>query len=203
MTKILKGFSAKVLLLFFTVFLGISLSGCKDEEVAPMVLPQFNQYFPGSTIYEADKRFLWIQTNVDGISSSLADLMFKQDCGQALTAIQQKSFGLIKNLPTALTIAGKQVLIIGFKNFWVVWVVRNGIDTQGNPYNYQVLNYEQFSNWLIQVLGAVPTPDQINVVTLDNIQSTPKGQPVISPSLAQVRQQEGQVPLQTNPTFAE
>jgi hypothetical protein len=95
------------------------------------------------------------------------------------------------------------VLIVGFKNFWVVWVVRNGIDTQGTPYNYQVLNYEQFSNWFIQVLGVVPTPDQIKVITLDNVQATPKGQPLLAPTLAQVRQQEGQLPPQNNPTFAE
>src|SRR5581483_6209461 len=125
---------------FFLMFLGIvvslTLTGCKDEEVAPMVLPQFNNYFPDTTLYQVDKRFLWVQTHIDGISANAADLMFKQDCGQALTAIQQqseqKTFGLIKinNLPTALAIAGKQVLIVGFNQYWVVWVVRNGVDIQ-------------------------------------------------------------------------
>ncbi len=192
-----------VILLLFATLLSLTLAGCKDAEVAPMVLPQFNQYFPATTLFQVDKRFLWVQTNIDGISAAAAELMFKQDCGQALPAIQQKSFGLIKNLSTALSIAGKQVLIVGFKNYWVVWVVRNGIDTQGLPYNYQVLNYQQFSSWLIQVMGAVPTPDQIKVVTLENVQATPKGQPVIAPTLAQVRQQVAQQPQVNNPTFAE
>jgi hypothetical protein len=180
--------------LLATAFLGFSLSGCKDEEVAPKVLPQFNDYFPDTTMYEVDKRFLWIQTHIDGISGSAADLMFKQDCAQSIPAIQKNSFGLIKNIPIALTFAGKQALIIGFNHFWVVWLVRNGVDSQGIPVNYQVMNYQQFNNWLTQVLGFMPTPDQIKVVSLQNVQQTPKGQVLQAPTLAQVRLQKNQQP---------
>lgn len=185
---------SSLILILLTALLGLSLSGCKDEEVAPMVLPTFNDYFPDSTLYHVDKRFLWVQTHIDGISASAAELMFRQDCGQALTAIQKKSFQIIKNLPTALTIAGKQVLIVGFNHFWVVWVVRNGVDAQGIPVNYVVLNYQQFNAWLTQVLGAMPTPDQIKVVSLPLLQQTPKGQLVQPPTLAQVRQQKTPLP---------
>jgi hypothetical protein len=190
-------------ILLFTIFLGLSLSGCNDVEEANNILPQFNNYFPNTTLYDVDKRILWIQTQIDGISASAAELMFQQDCQQSIPAIYKSSYGISKSIPVALSFDGKKVLIIGFKNFWVVWLVRNGVNAQGIPVNYQVLDYQQFGAWLTQALGAIPTPDQIKVVTLQNAQLTPKGQLLNAPTLAQVRQQEGQVPLQNNPTFAE
>jgi hypothetical protein len=186
--------SFRIVILLVTTFLGFSLSGCKDEEVAPKVLPQFNQYFPGTMMFDVDKRFLWIQTHIDGISASAADLMFKQDCAQSIPAIQKASFGLIKKIPLALSVAGKQALIVGFNHFWVVWVVRNGVDYQGIPVHYQVMNGQQFRSWLNTVLGFVPTPDQIKVVSLELVQQTPKGQPLQAPTLAQIRQQKNQQP---------
>ena len=191
----------RIIAFLIAAFLGFSLSGCKDEEVAPKVLPQFNEYFPDTTMYDVDKRFLWIQTHIDGISASAADLMFKQDCAQSIPAIQKSSFGLTKSIPLALSIAGKQVLIVGFNHFWVVWVVRNGVDSQGVPANYQVLNYQQFSSWLTQVLGSMPTPDQIKVISLQNVEQTPKGQPLQTPTLAQVRQQKNQQPQEDSQSF--
>lgn len=192
--------SALTLILFSTL-LGLFLSGCKDEEVAPMVLPQFNSYFPDTTLYQVDRRFLWVQTHIDGISASTVDMMFKMDCTQALQALQQKSFGFLNNLPSALTIAGKQVLIVGFNHFWVVWVVRNGVDQQGIPANYSILTYPQFNSWLTQVIGVMPTPDQIKVVSLPLLQQTPKGQVVQAPTLAQVRQQKIARPQDINPSL--
>lgn len=188
-------------------FLGLSLSGCKDEEVAPMVLPQFCNYFPDTTLYQVDKRFLWVQTHIDGISPAAADLMFKQDCGQALAAVQQqsqeKSFNLIKinSLVTALSIAGKSVLVVGFNRYWVVWIVRNGVDVQGIPVNYAILDYQHFNAWLTQVLGAMPTADQIKVVSLVLLQQTPRGQVVQAPTLAQVRLQKTPVPQDDSQTL--
>lgn len=182
------------ILLLFAALSSLTLAGCKDEEVAPNVLPTFNEYFPDTTMYHVDKRFLWIQTHIDGISLSAADMIFKQDCTQATQAIQNKSFKLIKNIQLGLSIAGKQVLIVGFNHFWVVWIVRNGVDYQGIPVNYQVMNYQQFSSWLTKVLGFMPTPDQIKVVTLENVQQTPKGQPLQAPTLAQLQQQKSQLP---------
>lgn len=185
---------SSLILILLTALLGLFLNGCKDEEVAPKVLPGFNQYLPDTTLFQVDKRFLWIQTHLDGISASMADLMFRQDCAQSIPSIQQSSFNLIKNIPLALTIAGKQVLIVGFNHFWVVWVVRNGVDSQGIPVNYQILNGQQFRSWLTQVLGFVPTPDQIKVVSLDLVQQTPRGQLVQAPTLAEVRKQQGLQP---------
>jgi len=178
--------------LLLATILSLTLTSCKDEEVAPNVLPTFNEFFPDTTMYDVDKRFLWIQTHIDGISLSAADMIFKQDFAQATQAIQKKSFGITKSVPLALSIAGKQALIVGFNHFWVVWVVRNGVDPQGIPVNYQVLNYQQFSSWLTQVLGAMPTPDQIKVVSLEIVQQTPKGQPLQAPTLSQIRQQKKQ-----------
>lgn len=197
----------RIFALFGFALLSLTLTGCKDEEVAPMVLPQFNNYFPNSTLYQVDKRFLWVQTRIDGISASAADLMFKQDCGQALAAVQQqsaqKSFNLIKinSLVTALSIAGKQVLIVGFDHYWVVWVVRNGVDAQGIPINYSVLDYQQFNAWLTQVLGSMPTPEQIKVVSLPLLEHTPRGQIVQPPTLAQIRERKAELPKQDDPTL--
>lgn len=186
---------------FALALFGLFFGGCKDEEVAPKVLPTFNSYFPNTTLYNVDKRFLWIQTRIDGVSASAADLMFKQDCAQAIPSVHQNSFGLIKNIPTALTIAGKQVLIVGFNHFWVVWVVRNGVDQQGIPVNYSVLNYDQFSAWLTQVMGSIPTPDQIKVVSMPLLEHTPKGQLVQAPTLAQIRQAKAQQPQTDDQSF--
>ena len=179
-------------LVFFVLLFGFSLviSGCKDEEVAPMILPQFCQYFPETMIFAIDKRILWIQTNIDGISSDAADLMFKQDCEQSNTALIKKSFGLIKNVKGGLIAAGKQVLIIGFKHFWVVWSVRDGVDYQGIPVNYRVMDDQTFHDWLTRSLGVFPTPDQIQVINLQEIQNTPKGQPEQLQTLAQIQQQK-------------
>jgi hypothetical protein len=58
------------ILLLFAALSSLTLAGCKDEEVAPNVLPTFNEYFPDTTMYHVDKRFLWIQTHIDGISLS-------------------------------------------------------------------------------------------------------------------------------------
>jgi hypothetical protein len=188
-------------ILLFTIFSGLSLSGCNDVEEANNVLPQFNNYFPNTTLYDVDKRFLWIQTRIDGIGASAAELMFQQDCQQSIPAIYKSSYGISKSIPVALTFDGKKVLIIGFKNFWVVWLVRNGVNAQGIPVNYQVLDYQQFSAWLTQVLGVIPTPDQIKVVTLQNAQLTPKGQLIQAPTLAQVRQQNALQPQDNSQTF--
>ncbi|HXL72143.1 MAG TPA: hypothetical protein VN963_00835 [bacterium] len=176
--------------LLFVTLSGLTLTGCKDEKVAPWVLPPFCDHFPDTTIYDFDKRILWIQTQVDGISSSTAETMFKEGCVQA-----ENIKGIIKvKINSELTIAGKQVLIIGFNHYWVVWSVRNGVDYQGVPLNYQVMDYQTFHNWFTQKLGYMPTPDQIRVITLQNVQETPKGQPMQLQTLAEIQQQKSQQP---------
>ncbi len=184
------------ILFLFAALLSLTLTGCKDEDVAPNVLPLFSNYFPDTTIYDFDKRFLWIQTHIDGISSSAADLMFKQDCDQANSAIKKKSLGILKNIHAGLIIAQKKVLIVGFNRFWVVWPVRNGVDYQGIPLNYQIMDYQMFRDWFTRSLGFFPTPNQIRVITLRDVQTTPKGQPMQLQTLAEIQQQKGQQPKQ-------
>ncbi len=181
-----------VAFLLIATLSSLTLLGCKDEDVAPQVLPTFSDYFPDTTIYDFDKRILWIQTHIDGISSSAADLMFKQDCAQAIPAIKKGSFGILKTIPEGLNFARKQVLIVGFNRFWIVWSVRNGVDYQGIPLNYKVMDYQMFHDWLIHSLGFMPTPDQIRVITMQEIQETPKGQPIQLKTLAEMQQQKSQ-----------
>ncbi len=188
------------ILLLFVALSSLTLIGCNDEAIAPYALPQFCDYFPDTTIYDFDKRILWIQTRVDGISSACADLMFKQDCVNANQAIQKSPLGILKkniNIQEALKNIPfdkdkKEVLIVGFNRFWVVWPVRNSVDYQGTPVNYQVMDYQMFHDWLTQYLGYMPTPDQIRVITLQNVQNTPKGQPMQLQTLAEIQQQKKQ-----------
>jgi hypothetical protein len=174
--------------LLVLLLLCFSLTGCKDQSEASAILPTAYQSFPGTEIYKADKRILWVQTQVDGISSSVADTMFKQACVEAT-----KNFGKIKiNIQLELSVDQKQVLIVGFKRFWVLWEVRNGVDYQGVPLNYKVMNLEMLKDWFTQHLGRIPTPDQIEVVTLQDVQNTPKGEPMQLQTLAQIQQEQRQ-----------
>jgi hypothetical protein len=180
------------------MLLSFSLVGCKDEEIAPMVLPKFADSFPDTTIYDIDKRILWIQTHVDGVSSSAADTMFKTACDQA-----KKNLGKVQfNVQFELNLAHKQVLIIGFNHFWVVWPVRNGVDYQGVPLNYKVMDYQMFRDWLTHSLGYMPTPDQIRVITLQDVQQTPKGQTMQLQTLAQLQQQKSQQPQEDDQSLS-
>lgn len=178
--------------LLFVALSSLALTGCKDDGViAQQVLPTFCGYFPDTTMYDVDKRLLWIQTHVDGISSSTAELMFKQDWAQATQKLPKNS--VIINMQNLLTLAGKQVLIIGFNHYWVVWSVRNGVDYQGVPLNYQAMDYQMFHDWFTQNFGYMPTPDQIRVITLKDLQTTP-GQPMQLQTLAEIQQQKSQQP---------
>jgi hypothetical protein len=123
---------------------------------------------------------------VDGISSSVAETMFKQACAEAT-----KNIGKIKiNIQLELSVDQKQVLIVGFRRFWVLWEVRNGVDYQGVPLNYQVMNLDMLKDWFTRHLGHVPIPDQIEVVTLQDVKNTPKGEPMQLQTLAQIQQQQ-------------
>jgi hypothetical protein len=173
----------------------IALTGCKDQSESSAILPTACRSFPGTDIYKIDKRILWVQTNVDGVSSSVAETMFKQACAEAT-----KNIGKIKiNIQLELSVDQKQVLIIGFKRFWVLWDVRNGVDYQGVPLNYQVMNFDMLKGWFTQHLGRVPTPDQIEVVTLQDVQNTPKGEPMQLQTLAQIQDMVTRQRLDQNP----
>jgi hypothetical protein len=55
-----------VAVLLFCMF----VSSCVEDKA---VLKQIHEYFPGSSLYKFDKRVLWIQTQVDGVSGKFAE----------------------------------------------------------------------------------------------------------------------------------
>jgi hypothetical protein len=166
-------------LLFTALLIGV-LSGCKDKEEGEMVLPTINQYFPDSSIYKFDKRVLWIQTHVDGISGKVAASIYAQACQTAA-----KSIGKIRiNIAEELEFDGRSILVIGFKNGCVACDLRDGIDANGVPRG-TIMGWQQSRPWFIQHLGYMPTPDIIRVEKLADIQNTPKGQPMHLETLAQ------------------
>jgi hypothetical protein len=52
------------------LLLSLLLSSCIADKA---VLTQIHEYFPGSTLFKFDKRVLWIQTQVDGVSGKFAE----------------------------------------------------------------------------------------------------------------------------------
>lgn len=174
--------------LIFALLLVDTLSSCKDQQEAAAVLPEICQYFPDSSIYKFDKRVLWIQTRVDGISGKVAAAIYTQACQQAA-----KSIGKIKiNMATELQIDGRSILVIGFKNGCVACDLRNGVDTSGVPVG-TIMNWQQANVWFTQHIGYMPTPEQIFVVSLRDVQNTPKGQPMQLRTLAELQQQKKQL----------
>lgn len=168
---------------FALILLCLSLTACKDQSEASAILPKACKSFPNTTIYKFDKRILWVQTKVDGISASVADTMFKQACQDA-----SLNLGKIKiNIQTELNFDGRQALIVGFRQFYVVWPVRNGVDLQVVPVGYQVMTGAMLSNWFTQHLGYCPTPAQIQVVTEQDAENTPKGEPMQTQTLAELQ----------------
>jgi hypothetical protein len=158
------------------------LTGCdKDKSVATTVLENACPHFPGTVIYSLDKRILWVQTDVNGVSPDVAESIFKQACLQAT-----KNFGPIKvNIQTELSFASKQLLIVGFRNMWVVWPVSRGLDAQGVPKDYKIVDEPTLTKWLQSKLGYPITPDRVSVITLEDAKNAPKGEPIATHTLAE------------------
>jgi hypothetical protein len=182
------GKSAPLILVMLLV--SVCLYGCKDKEEAREVLPKVCPHFPDSVIYKFDKRVLWIQTNVDGISGETAEDIFQQACQQAAYKLGKLTF----NISAEMKFDDRSILIIGFKQYLVAWEVRNGVDQRGIPRGYEVMNWNQAPSWFMQHLGYRPlqNADQIYVITLQDVQQTPQGQPMQLQTLAQLQQQRKQ-----------
>jgi len=170
--------------LSFVMLLSLCLSGCdKDEIEGSEVLTRVCPYFPDAVIYKWDRRVLWIQTKVDGVGDKTTAAMFEQAC-------QQVKFNLGKLIKFDITqlmqLDHRFILIIGFRQYFVAWEVRNGVDGRGIP-RYEVLTWQQAPSWFMEHVGSNPTPDMIQVETLQNVQNTPKGQTVQTQSLASIQ----------------
>jgi hypothetical protein len=171
----------RLLLALMAILFCLSLTACKDQSEAESILPKANKSFPDAAIFKFDKRILWVQTHVDGISADVANTMFRTACQQAAFPIGNK-FSI--NIQTELAVDNKQVLIVGFQHFWAVWLVKSGVDVQGVPVGYQIMNYAMLKQFFTSRLGYFPTDEQILVLREQDLQNVPKGQPMQLPTLA-------------------
>ena len=165
-----------------SLVLCLSTTACKDQSEAAAVLPTVCQYFPNSMIYKFDKRVLWIQTNVDGISSATAMEIFSDACQKAGKAIGQIKINAVEELQ----FDGRSILVIGFKKGIVACDLRGGGDANGVPRG-QVLNWQMANAWFTQHIGYIPTASQISVITLADVKNTPKGEPMQLKTLAEMQ----------------
>ena len=143
------------------VVLSFSLCGCVDDHA---ILTQIHEYFPGSTLYKFDKRVLWIQTQVDGVSGKFAEKTLNSFLQDAEGAAEQKSFGLV-HFSDALAHDGYIYLVIGFRRGIIVWDRRPATGPNGLPTTYHwVLTWEQAPQWFTQHIGYYPQKEQIAIV---------------------------------------
>jgi hypothetical protein len=173
----------KLFAILSVIVLGFSLSGCNIEMEASQVLPKMNEYFPGTVLYKFDKRVLWIQTEVDGISGGTAMSIYTDTCQKAAF-----SLGKIKlDITRELMIDGRTILVIGFRRGIVACDLRDGVDVAGVPRG-SVMDWPHAKVWITQHIGYMPKPEQVLVFTLADLQK-PKGQPLQLKTLAQIKQE--------------
>jgi hypothetical protein len=154
-------FSRKPTMLLLTLQLCATLSGCVDDHA---LLAQVHEYFPGASLYKFDKRVLWIQTEVDGITPKLGEQIFLRFLDEANSAARHRSWGIV-SLSSAMKQDGYIYLVLGFKQGIVAWDRRNGISPTGSerPHHWN-LTWEQAPAWLLQHLGYCPKDNQIVIV---------------------------------------
>lgn len=139
----------------------VSLSGCVDDHT---VLTQIHEYFPGSTLYKFDKRVLWIQTQVDGVSGKFAEKTLNSFLQDADGAAEQKSFGLV-HFSDALAHDGYLYLVIGFRQGIIVWDRRAVVGPNGlRTTQHWVMNWKQAPAWFTEHIGFYPQKEQIMIV---------------------------------------
>ena len=136
------------------------LSGCVDDH---QLLAQMHEYFPGAALYKFDKRVLWIQTEVDGVSPKFAEQTFLHFLDEADTAAVKKSFGII-HFSDALAHDGYVYLILGFKQGMVVWDRRPALQNGQTVTFHWNMTWEQAPTWFVEHVGYFPTKEQIVVV---------------------------------------
>jgi hypothetical protein len=153
-------FARRLALLVLLVLL--TVSGCVDDH---QLLTQVHEYFPGAALYKFDKRVLWIQTQVEGVTPKFGEETFLHFLEEANNSTKQKSFGII-NFSDALAHDGYIFLVLGFKQGIVVWDRRNVLGPNGLPTTYHWnLSWQQAPAWFTQHLGYYPQKDQITVVS--------------------------------------
>jgi len=143
--------------LILMVLMVSTLAGCDDQK---MVLPKVCEYFPDSALYQFDKRVIWIQTRVDGISGKTAAAIFEQFCQQA------EQMGKLRvALAAEFAIDGHRILVVGFRQGIVAWDIRDGVDPATRLPRFQILNWSQEPAWFTQHLGYVPRKDQTQIIS--------------------------------------
>jgi hypothetical protein len=151
---------ARLLLLLF--LLTVSVSGCVDDHA---ILTQIHEFFPGSTLYKFDKRVLWIQTQVDGVSGKFAEKTLNSFLQDAEGAAEQKSFGLV-HFSDALAHDGYVYLVIGFRRGIIVWDRRPVVSPNGLPTTlHWVMDWQKAPAWFTEHIGYYPQKDQITIVS--------------------------------------
>lgn len=149
-------------LVLAAAFLSLILCGCVDDH---QLLAQMHEYFPGAALYKFDRRVLWIQTQVDGISPKFAEETFLHFLDESNKAALQKSFGIV-NFSDALAHDGYVYLVLGFRQGIVVWDRRPvpGVNGLATTYHWN-MTWEQAPSWFVAHLGYYPQKDQITVVS--------------------------------------
>ena len=145
---------------FLVALVCLTFSGCVDDH---QLLTQVHEYFPGAALYKFDKRVLWIQTEVDGISPKFAEQTFLHFLEEANSSALQKSFGIV-NFSTALGHDGYVFLVLGFKAGIVVWDRRTVMQNGAPVTLHWNLASEEAPAWFVQHLGYYPQQDQIVIV---------------------------------------
>ena len=144
------------LFLLIVLLIG-SLSGCVDDH---QLLSSVHEYFPGAALFKFDKRVLWIQTEVDGVSPKFAEKTFLNFLEEADKSTAQKSFGII-NFSDALAHDGYVYLVLGFKQGVVAWDRRPVVQNGERVTFHWNLTWEQAPTWFVEHVGYFPTKEQI------------------------------------------
>ena len=155
-------FARKSASLFVAVILfSIVLSGCVDDH---QLLSQVQDYFPGAELYKFDRRVIWIQTQVDGISPKFAEKTLQEFLQQADSTAQHESLGIV-HFSDALAHDGVIYLVLGFRSGIVVWDRRAVPGPNGFPVTHDWnLTWDQAPAWFVEHLGYYPQRNQIVVV---------------------------------------
>ena len=147
--------------LLVVLLCSFALCGCVDDHA---ILTQVHEYFPGASIYKFDKRVLWIQTDVGGVSGKFAEKTLTSFLHDADGTAMQKSFGLV-HFSQALAHDGYIYLVIGFQNGIIVWDRRPVTEPNGLRATQRwVLKWDSAPDWFTQHIGYYPTKEQIVIV---------------------------------------
>lgn len=130
--------AAQLFTLLLVLFFALTLTGCDMTDQA--VLQAVHQYFPTAKIFRFDKRVLWIQANVTGISPQFATKTFS-------AFLQEPQIGQLR---MGMNFSGQRFFVLSFNpNAAIVW------DQSGSG-NYWTLDWAQLNNFWQQSFGYQP-----------------------------------------------